>query len=74
MHNALNCSILVATLADKSTPNRMPKFPERPKFDQKNEDFGGMSEERLKAEREKAYYTFKIWADSLKSSKQENNK
>lgn len=74
--NALNSSILACTLADKNTHNRIPKYPEKPFNPEKNEDFGGMSEDRLKAERQKAYMFFKIYADSWKrknKNKSENS-
>ena len=62
--NALNSSILTCTLADKNTHNRIPKYPEKPFNPEKNEDFGDMNEEKIKAERERAYMLLKDWAQN----------
>lgn len=64
---ALNTSILVATLADKSTPNKMSKFPEKP-FAEENtaQCEGNMTEEQIKAERLRAYCFFKTLGRNIK--------
>jgi hypothetical protein len=63
---ALKSTILVATLAEKSTVNKIPDFPKMPFEPQKNEDYGNMTEEQLKAERLKAWIFFK----SMRKNKQ----
>ena len=52
---ALNSSILVATLADKQTASKMPNFPEKPFKDENSQEFEGMTEEQLNAERLRTY-------------------
>ena len=50
----------MATLADKSTPSKMPTFAEKPFKDENNEHLeGGMTEEQIKNERLRAYCFFK---------------
>lgn len=56
---ALNTSILVATLADNSTPSKMSKFPDRPFADEMPDNDEQMSEERLQAERLRTYMFLK---------------
>lgn len=58
--NALNSSVLVATLAEKNTARKMPHYPEMPfKDDLKAQSDEPMTDEQLKAERLKAYIFFK---------------
>lgn len=53
---ALNSSILACTLADKTTANKLPDFPEMPfKTEKKQQEY---TKEELEAERLKAYIFF----------------
>lgn len=56
---ALNSSILVATLADKTTASQMPSYPQKPFKEENSQEFEGMTEEQLKNERLRAYCFFK---------------
>ena len=50
----------MATLADKTTPSKMPTFVEKPFTDENNEHLeNGMTEQQIKNERLRAYCFFK---------------
>lgn len=55
--NALQSTILVAGLADKQTANKLPKYPEMPKYE------NVMTEERKQAERQRLYKYYKKLAE-----------
>ena len=59
MRMALNSSILACTLADKTTPNNLPTYPEKPFKDENTAQCEEMTEEQINAERLRAYCFFK---------------
>lgn len=57
----------MATLADKSTPSKMPTFAEKPFKDENKEHLeGGMTKEQIKNERLRAYCFFKTLGRNIK--------
>lgn len=57
----------MATLADKSTPSKMPTFAEKPFKDGNNEHLeGGMTEQQIENERLRAYCFFKTLGRNIK--------
>ena len=57
----------MATLADKSTPSKMPTFAEKPFKDENNGQLeGGMTEAQIKNARLRAYCFFKTLGRNFK--------
>lgn len=54
---AINSSIFACIIADESTPNKLPSFPEMP-YKNETKDDKEMTKEEIEAERLKAYMFF----------------
>lgn len=61
---ALSTTIITAGLADKSTPSKMPKYPDMPQLAEETE----MTEERKEAERRRMYAYYKRLGEIVKNN------
>lgn len=64
--NALQSTILMAGLADEKTANKLPKYPDFPKFEEEQP----MSEKRKEAETERLMSYFRALSKVQKATKQ----
>lgn len=64
--NALQSTILMAGLADEKTANKLPKYPDFPKFEEERP----MSEKRREAETERLMSYFRALSKVQKANKQ----
>lgn len=64
--NALQSTILMAGLADEKTANKLPKYPDFPKFEEERP----MSEKRREAETERLMSYFRALSKAQKANKQ----
>lgn len=64
--NALQSTILMAGLADEKTANKLPKYPDFPKFEEERP----MSEKHREAETERLMSYFRALAKVQKANKQ----
>ena len=64
--NALQSTLLMAGLADEKTANKLPKYPDFPKFEEEQP----MSEKRKEAETERLKSYFRALSKVQKANKQ----